>query len=42
MVQFALPITEVESRLAVTLTLVLTAVSYKSEVGRMVPDISCA
>ena len=39
--QYFVPIEECESRLAITLTLVLTSVAYKSEVGRMTPDISC-
>jgi len=38
--QYFVPIEECESRLAITLTLVLTSVAYKSEVGRMTPDIS--
>lgn len=40
MCQFALPVAECETRLAVGLTLLLTSVAYKSEIGRMIPDVA--
>lgn len=40
--QCFLPVAEAETRLGITLTLVLTVVAYKSEIGRMTPDVRVA